>query len=207
MYPADATLTDSMSYGGAHREARKAGGSGRGRRARQDEPGSVGIDALLTPSLAAKMNVLRGLDVPWYIAHHTGGHLGNFARNDPGTLADYPTPTIDQVMGWSPKFYGDLANNLQRVMVVGPRISYNWSNPTSTTDRGPVQEVAQMDSWTFFNQVFGRSMSTAGTPDPNAGMSMVVDRVNADYMRLRNSSTRLSSDDRHRLDDHMQRIS
>jgi hypothetical protein len=206
MYPADSTLTDSMSYGGRTVKRGKLAVQDAGGGIAKISPVLTGSSSLLTPSLASKMNVLRGLDVPWYIAHHTGGHLGNFARNDPGTLADYPTPTIDQVMGWSPKFYGDLSNILQRVMVVGPRISYNWSNPTSTTDRGPVQEVAQMDSWSFFNQVFSRSMSTAGTPDPNAGMSMIVDRVNADYLRLRNSSTRLSSDDRHRLDDHMQRI-
>ncbi len=28
------------------------------------------------------MNVLWGLDVPFYIAHSTGLHLGNYARND-----------------------------------------------------------------------------------------------------------------------------
>ena len=56
------------------------------------------------------MNVLWGLDVPFYIAHNTGLHLGNYARND-GNGGDgkavqaFPRPTIDQIMAWSPSFY------------------------------------------------------------------------------------------------------
>src|SRR4051794_19340713 len=33
-------------------------------------------------TLVSKMNVLHGLDVPFYIGHNTGLHLGNYARND-----------------------------------------------------------------------------------------------------------------------------
>ena len=60
------------------------------------------------------MNVLCGLDVPFYIAHNTGLHLGNYARND-GNGGDgkavqaFPRPTIDQIMAWSPSFYPDLS--------------------------------------------------------------------------------------------------
>src|SRR5205823_4865634 len=61
--------------------------------------------AALTAKLAAKMNVIAGLDVPFYLAHHTGGHLGNFARNDgnggDGALAQSnPRRTLDQIMAW-----------------------------------------------------------------------------------------------------------
>jgi hypothetical protein len=207
MYPDAATLTDSMVYAGRTVK--------RGKLALQAAAGNAQLSAVLrgpstslTPTLAAKINVLRGCDVPWYIGHHTGGHLGNFARND-GNGADgtymqaYATPTIDQLMAWSPKFYGDLTTIRQRALVVGPRISYNWSNPSDPKNLGPVQEVAgTTDALALFKQIF-----VGGTPDPNAVTTAVVDRVRADYLRLRNASTRLSSDDRHRLDDHMQRLS
>ncbi|MDB4979525.1 MAG: hypothetical protein JWM82_277, partial [Myxococcales bacterium] len=212
MYPGAATLTESATYAGrtikrgalALATATSAGGA-------QLSPVLRGPSTLLTPALAAKMNVLRGLDVPWYIGHHTGGHLGNFARND-GNGKDgqymqvYATPTIDQVMAWSPKFYPDLATIRQRSLVIGSRLSYNWSNPSSPTaqNRGAVQEVAgSLDAPALFKQIF----VTGGGADPNALMWPVVDRVAADYRRLRNGNTRLSGDDRHRLDDHMQRLS
>src|SRR6187401_35339 len=56
----------------------------------------------LSAAMVAKMNVLWGLDVPFYIAHNTGLHLGNYARND-GNGSDGvavqgdPRPTIDQI--------------------------------------------------------------------------------------------------------------
>lgn len=207
MYPTDATLTDQMSYAGRTvkrgKLAVQAGASG----TNQLSPVLTAPSSLLTPALAAKINVLRGCDIPWYIAHHTGGHLGNFARNDGAMLADYPTPTIDQVMAWSPKFYSDLSTIRSRVMVAGSRISYNYSNPSDPKNLGPVQEVVPAgDAGTMFKQVFVSSGASTA-PDPNAGLSPIVDRVLADYNRLRNSNTRLSSEDRHRLDDHMQRMS
>jgi hypothetical protein len=206
MYPDAATLTDSMTYAGRTVK--------RGKLAPTTAAGVAKLSAvlsgpstLLTPALAAKMNVLRGLDVPWYIGHHTGGHLGNFARNDGNGgegqyMQAYPTPTIDQLMAWSPKFYADLTTIRQRALVIGPRLSYNWSNPAKAS--GPIQEVAgSSDAQALFKQIF----VGAAAPDPNAVTKTVVDRVAADYLRLRNGSTRLSADDRHRLDDHMQRLS
>jgi hypothetical protein len=62
-----------------------------------------------TEALLAKMNVLYGLDVPFYIAHNTGLHLGNYARNDGNggdgkAVQSDPRPTIDQLMAWSSNF-------------------------------------------------------------------------------------------------------
>jgi len=209
MYPGDATLTDSKSY--AWRAVK------RGKLALQTAAGAAqlstvlrGPSTLLTPALAAKMNVVRGCDVPWYIGHHTGGHLGNFARND-GNGKDgmhmqaYPTPTIDQLMAWSPKFYTDLTTIRQRALAIGPRISYNWSNPSDPNAPGAVQEIAgTLDAPGLFKQIF---VTTGGPADPNAVTLPIVDRVRADYLRVRNANTRLSTDDRRRLDDHMQRLS
>jgi hypothetical protein len=207
MYPGDATLTDSVSFAGrtVRRGALKATASG---------PDAIlspvlrGASSALTASVASKMNVLRGLDVPFYLAHHTGGHLGNFARND-GNGSDgvamqaFPTPTIDQLMAWSPSFYPSLASVKERYLSIGSDLSYNWSNPQ--TKSGPIQGiVGNKDALDLFNRIFVPA-APAGA-DPNAGLPPVVDRVLEDYKRLRDGNRRLSTDDRRRLDDHMQRL-
>ena len=80
----------------------------------------------LSAALVAKMNVLWGLDVPFYIAHNTGLHLGNYARND-GNGGDgkavqaFPRPTIDQIMAWSPSFYSNLSSIRERAMIMSNR--------------------------------------------------------------------------------------
>lgn len=159
----------------------------------------------LTPALVAKMNVIRGLDIPFYIGHHTGGHLGNYARNDGNgndgkVVQAMARPTIDQVMAWSKSFYPDLSNVRERSMIVGRRLSYGWSNPE--TKSGTVQEMAAEDSsLQLFNRIF------VPMEDPSTARPPIVDRVLADYKRLRDGSRRLSSADKVRLDDHMQRLS
>ena len=112
-------------------------------------PTTSGSDTVLSPvlrapssslsaALVAKMNVLWGLDVPFYIAHNTGLHLGNYARND-GNGADgkavqaFPRPTIDQIMAWSPSFYSNLSGIRERAMIMSGRpVSWNYSDPAMT---------------------------------------------------------------------------
>jgi hypothetical protein len=206
MYPADATLTQTASFAG--RSVRRGALSAvvQGSDAILS-PVLRGPSSALTASLASKMNVLRGLDVPFYIAHHTGGHLGNFARND-GNGSDgvamqaFPTPTIDQLMAWSPSFYPSLATVKVRSLSVGSELSYNWANPQ--TKSGPIQGiVGSKDALDLFNRIF---VPTEPGADPNAALPPVVDRVLEDYKRLRDGNRRLSTDDRRRLDDHMQRL-
>jgi len=166
-----------------------------------------GDSSRLTPELLSKMNVLRGLDIPFYIAHHTGGHLGNYARNDgngsDGQAAQMSQmPTIDQLMAWSDGFYSDLAGIRERSLVFGSeRLSYNWTNPSART--GGIQEISgEDDPLTVFNQVF------VPEEDPNepAPRPPIVDKVFESYQSLRQSDRRLSSLDRQRLDDHMDRL-
>jgi Protein of unknown function (DUF1552) len=208
MYPGAGTLTESTQFAG--RTVRRGALT----------LATQGADALLspvlrapssvlTPQLASKMNVLRGLDIPFYIAHHTGGHLGNFARNDgngsDGTaMQAFPTPTIDQLMAWSPSFYPSLATVKERSLQIGSGLSYNWSNPQ--TRSGPIQPLTgNKDALDLFNRIFVPPTKT-GEPDPNAQLVPVVDRVLEDYKRLREGNRRLGADDRRRLDDHMQRL-
>jgi hypothetical protein len=167
----------------------------------------------LTAALVAKMNVLRGFDIPWYIAHHTGGYLGNFARTDAQTGGVRATPTIDQVMAWSSKFYPDLAGVRQRSIVTGfdfRGMSWTWSNPQARS--GSIDKVPVItSSSTLFDRLFAgaRPAATAPTTSPQAAPARppVVDALLASYRSLRQSSTRLSSEDRQRLDDHIAKLS
>lgn len=162
----------------------------------------------LRPQVVSRMNVLRGLDIPFYIAHHTGGHLGNFARNDgngsEGQMVQAsPMPTIDQVMAWSPGFYDNPVGIIERVMVLGygSRLSWGWSNPSSRS--GAIEEItSEGDPLAMFRRVFTPEEQSPDTP----ARPPIVDRVIESYRTLRESNVRLSADDKQRLDDHMDRL-
>jgi len=62
-------------------------------------------EALLTPTLAGKMNFLGGLSITTYLGHTRGMMLGNFGANDQGTsLHSRTMATIDQIVAKSPGF-------------------------------------------------------------------------------------------------------
>jgi hypothetical protein len=166
-------------------------------------PALSGPADLMTDALVAKMNVLRGLDIPFYIGHHTGGYLGNESRNDGngGDLGIPAMPTIDQLMAWSDSFYPDLASVKLRSIITGSRgrMSYMWSNASARS--GSIEEVRRSDDASeLFRQVFVPD-ETGEPPRPP-----IVDRVIENYRSLRQSNRRLSSEDRQRLDDHMDRL-
>ena len=201
MYPSDASLTETMSYGHTIRRGALGASLQNGRAA--ISPVLSADATVLTPELVQKMNVLRGLDVTFYLAHHRGGHLGNYAENDgngsDGMALQEHIPTIDQVMAWSPSFYPDLGTILERSLVIGGTagMSANWSSPASKT--GSVQNISPQDnSLTLFNSIFVPETDPAETRPP------IVDLVLEDYNRLRQSNRRLSAEDRQRLDDHLE---
>jgi hypothetical protein len=159
-----------------------------------------------TPALVAKMNVLWGLDVPFYIAHNTGLHLGNYARNDGNgddgkVVQAYPRPTIDQIMAWSSSFYPDLSSVRERSMIFGSRpVSWNYSNPDSQS--GSIDNVrGTTSSLEMFKSIFVPPDASAMPARPP-----IVDHVLESYNRLRNGNSRLSAADKQRLDDHIARI-
>src|SRR5205823_5878636 len=145
----------------------------------------------LTARLVGKMNVLRGLDVPWYIAHNTGLHLGNYARNDNnGDCGAAVTgmgnrPTIDQIMAASSSFYtaADLSGVKLRSMVInsGRALSWAFSNRAQGV-ASPVQNVQGVNSsQQLFTSLFGGA-GVATNPRPP-----VVDKILANYKSLRQS--------------------
>ncbi len=168
-----------------------------------------GASGVFTQAIANKMNVIQGLDWPLYLGHHTGGHLGNLARNDGsgGNEGDgaivgrNPRVTVDQLMAWSPEFYPSLDGVRRRVMHLGDRLSYVWANPA--TRSGDVQEFAgTRDSHTLYDSLFPPGTTTGG-PAPRAP---AANRVRDDYQRLLESERRMSSADRLRLEQHIQRL-
>jgi hypothetical protein len=156
-----------------------------------------------TETLQSKMNALYGLDVPFYINHNTGLHMGNYARNngggDGGGLD--PRPTIDQILAWSESFYPDLNGIKERSMILGGRpISWNYSSPA--TQSGTIENVrGSTSSRDMFNRIF---VAPAEVDDETR--KPVVDKVRESYSMLRNGNARLSMADKRRLDDHMDRI-
>jgi hypothetical protein len=159
----------------------------------------------LSSSLLGKMNVLHGLDVPYYLGHHSGGHLGNFARNDGNgsdgaVIQNNQRPTIDQIMAWSRSFYPDLSGIRERsIGFGGSTISFTFSSPKTAT--GGIQPIRGSTSTL---DVFNRIFATPSMDDP--GRKRVVDRVLESYKQMRNGNKRLAGSDKQRLDDHIARI-
>ena len=202
MYPGDEVLTDQQTYAG-HVVRRGDLQLSEANGVSSISPVLSGDATILTQQLASKMNVMRGLDVTFYLGHHRGGHLGNYAEND-GNGTDGPVlsprPTLDQVLAWSNNFYPELTTILERSLVIGSHgMSADFSNPSMRS--GPVQNITpEQNSLTLFNKIF------IPEEDPTEVRPPIVDRVLDDYNRLRQSNKRLSSDDRRRLEDHVDRV-
>jgi len=209
MFPADGALTEAVTYATAGHTVR------RGALPLTVEAGLASVSPVLTASssrltasLAAKMNLLRGLDITYPIAHHYGGAtMGNLAHNSSSggiglEMSNHPRRTIDQVMAWSPAFYPDLSMVRSRALTIlqNSPISFNYANPE--TRSGEIQGVGvswMSDSLALFDSLFPQPEEQPRAP--------IVDRVLESYRRLRNGNRRLSENDKRRLDEHMQRIS
>ncbi len=198
MFPADSVLTTSQAYGG-HMISRGGLSLAMSSGSASLSPVLSAPDSLLTPALAAKLNVLRGLDVPFYLSHNRGGTLGNFGDSD-HEQRQY-IPTCDQVLAWSPKFYADTGTTLQRSVAIGSdAMSWGHTNPADPTS--PVEALhAEQSSLTLFSQLYR---------DPGGQVvqrTPIVDLVMEDYRRLRDGNRRLSQDDRQRLEAHLAKLS
>lgn len=205
MFPSAALASSKQSLFSDHEIGSGALASTVSGETRAVSPILSGSSSKLTEALVAKMNVLYGLDVPFYIAHNTGLHLGNYARNDGnggdgGAVQAFPRPTIDQIMAWSPAFYDDLSTIRERSMIMSSRpVSWNYSDPENRG--GSIDNVRGYDSSrALFDKIFVPE-DTGPEPRPP-----IVDKVLESYKNLRNGNRRLSAADRQRLDDHMARI-
>lgn len=202
LHPAQATLSQSRDYAG-HRVSRGAleltVDAGRARLSSiLSAPSSK-----LTDRVVSKMNVLRGLGVPFVGFHHTAGHLGNWGTIQGNLHGMSHRPTIDTVIAHAPGFY-DRAP-LVPVMLCGAdeaaigAASWRFENPRQKQGN-VVRSAPAGSSLRLFNRIYAQP--TPPTPTPRRP---IVDRVLADYRRLR-ADSRLSQRDRMRLDAHLSHL-
>jgi hypothetical protein len=161
----------------------------------------------LTSTLASKMSVLRGLSIPWYIAHHTAGLLGNYARNDgngpEGVEAQaFPNPTIDQFLAQSPSFYGADVGVRARNIVMGPNARLSWGHQVPSDRSTPLVAQEALSA----NRAFDALYVAPSTGEPVEQRPLLVDRLLSEYQSLRQSNRRLGQADRVRLDAHIARL-
>jgi len=205
MFPDDSALAHHSTYASrAIRQASLSSIASTSGGNRVLSPVLTGDSSVFSTRILSRMNVIRGLDIPWYIEHHTGGHLGNFASND-GNGVDgvrmfaYPSPTIDQVLAWSDVFYPDISTVVERSVAAGRR-AMSWDYASPAVRSGPIQEkYANNSSYQLFLRLF-RPSEAYGDLD-----GALVDKVIDNYRRLR-ADPRLSSEDGRRLDEHVERL-
>jgi len=200
MYPEESTLSNSVNYAGrAVRHGELLGTLSEGNRILC--PALTAPETVLTPALLSKINVLRGLDIAWYLSHHKGGYLGNLAANDSNEAYQLQhRRTIDQIMAYSPNFYASTDGLIERSVALGNRkdMSWNYANPTQQS--GPFQSAM-----TYQNDlILFKGLFTPG--ERYAGINTyIVDRVLTRFNSIRQSSG-ISNSDRMRLDQHMEQI-
>ncbi len=203
MWPDDSVLSDHSTYAGRTiRHASVSATTAAGKRT--ISPVLSASSSALTDRILARMNLIRGVDIPWYIQHHNGAHLGNFASND-GNGVDgvrmfaYPSPTIDQVLAWSSAFYPSTASVVERSVAASTR-AMSWDYASPSVRSGPIQErYSENSSYQMFLRLF-RPTEAYGNLS-----GTLVDKVVEDYARLR-AHSQLSSEDGRRLDEHMERL-
>jgi hypothetical protein len=197
MYPAESSLTESSTAPGGHAVRRGALSLATSGGTAALSPVLTASSSLLTPTLAAKLNVLRGFDISFYMGHHGGGHLGNYGISDQGDSLPL-LPTVDQVLAQSPAFYSDVASIMERSLVIGHE-GMSWEQ-----QEGGVTAISpNNDQGALFRSIF-RPMQEE--MDPAAAQTPLVDLVIEDYRRLRDGNRRLSAADRIRLEEHLARL-
>ena len=207
MYPNASLLTQEMQYAGRNVRygalAATVDGTDHVLSPVCRAPASV-----MTPDLVSKINILRGLDIPYRIGHHLGGHLGNFA----GTVDNvtegidnvkFMAPTIDQVLAYAPEFYStaDLTTRMtQRSFNIdGGNLSWNYTSPGAKAGN-VVSQPSFNRNLDLFQYLFDPGSAFNGID------TFLVDRIKSSYDRLK-VHPRLSAGDRLRLDAHVERMS
>jgi len=160
----------------------------------------------LTSNLVTKMNLLQGLDVPWYLAHNTGIN-GNFARNDGSGSAGQDgyavaqlgaRPTIDQIMAASPGFYAASPKSMA-VTITGPDQAHSFAFSGAQSASSTVVPVTNsQSSLPLFESIFGMSMGPQTKQRTSA-----IGRVLGSFNSLMTGNSRISAADKLRLGQHI----
>ncbi|MEM9066970.1 MAG: DUF1552 domain-containing protein [Myxococcota bacterium] len=159
---------------------------------------------VLTESIASKMNLFRGLDVPFYYGHarHLLGNYGDMSNNHDEFPPDQET--ADQVMAHSTAVYATPPR--RRLIHFGNQALSVELVDRSRGPAGGVQPTEEVSAATVFDSVY--------VPTPDEGMPMREPPINAiyeSYARLQSGAfgagARLGSEDRRRLTQYMDRLS
>lgn len=148
----------------------------------------------------AKVNVIKGLDIPYYLGHHRGGPLlGHPLDNDQGSAVNNQLsgrPTLDQFL--AQRIYPNTFRGY-RSLVFGSSMSFDRIQPGNPNS--PVGRLSDMgnDAIRIYRAIFG-IYDTGGLS--NAAQGDLLNFVHQDYQSLRNHS-RLSSSDKQLLESHM----
>jgi hypothetical protein len=202
MWPGDAALTEKLPY--THEVRRGPLTLAMSGADAAISPVLTAKATALTPGLAAKMNILRGLDIPTYMAHNFGGALGYYDA-DKGTPKD-PRATVDQLMAYSPAFYPSVDSVRQRSVAIGKGSgSYGYRTPGMRASGVSSSAIGATESSQGLFDTLLAGTSSAG-PSPEAMRPAVVDRILDSYKRLRNGHKRLSQADKLRLDQHINAV-
>jgi hypothetical protein len=201
MWPGDDALTEKLEY--THEVRRGPLSAVKTGDDAVISPVLTASAAALTPELVAKMNILRGLDIPTYMAHNFGGALGYY-DSDKGTPEE-PRATVDQLMAYSPAFYPSVDSVRKRSIAIAKSSgAYGYRTPGVRTSGVSQSAIGGTESSQgLFDTLLA---GTSATPSPEAKPPPVVDRILDSYKRLRNSDRRLSQEDKLRLDQHINAV-
>jgi Protein of unknown function (DUF1552) len=154
------------------------------------------LGSFLNPHLS-KINLVRGLDVMFYIGHHEGGYLGNFYEtNEAVKPLLRPMETIDQIIARSSSFYA--TRPVLPIMQVASQWSFSYA-----LQSGNIASANVQDNWTLVNSILGSAQPVSN----NSQMTTYLNRIHDDYSRLSSgafgASRRLSRDDKLRVEEHV----
>ena len=205
MWPSDAALKETLPYTHEIRRGQLV--------ATTNGAGDAAISPVLTakasalsPAVVAKMNILRGLDIPMYMAHNFGGALGYYDsdKKTPGDAARDHRPNHGVLAGVLPeRQFGPAAQRGRRARATAARSDTRLRG----CDRPGVSTSAiggTESSQGLFDTLLEGTSSMASSSGP--ARPPVADRILDSYKRLRNGNKRLSTEDKVRLDQHMNAV-
>ncbi len=201
MFPALPAGAETMTYAGKKiRRAPLVATTGGGNTRLSDV--MIAPSTVFPPSMADKITLLQGIDLPFDTNHHSAATFGNYAQGDGKVKLSGGTDraTIDQVIAQSPAFYRTLDGVTQRSVLTASFGELSFRNKVAGQPGSGVEKPpTYMNPESVWSALFGSAKPA--TPQRQS----IVDLVYDDYTRLR-SSPKLGAADRARLEDHVARI-
>jgi len=151
-------------------------------------------------SIKRKMTVVRGLDTLQYLAHNRSLGTGlNFLENPPSHAVVRVQPSLDQFLAQSPTFFNQQPTPHRSIISNSRGGTSAALVRTGAGDRDYGYLAARSSARELFDLIFAGA-SSGGGADTTA-----IERVFPAYTALRNS-TRISQEDRQRLESHLQAL-